>query len=339
MRVGLYLELLTVLGVIEAVRDEVGDLLTPREREAFEHADAFREIRRRVNVGRLARGVGAARDRVSGLGTPRAGPVSARNLLAKRRATLEFLHVHHEDLQARDRARRARTPTTRRRPGTACSATPSAPCCARRRTRSRSSAHLPAEVRRFVLWHRQRAPRPAAHAARARRRSPRLLGDQDGLFASACNQYRASMNHVADWARERALMDHTGDECVPRQVSLLEAHMNQPSRVALLQRRDGYDSDTLEVGADLPEGYEPPLAAVEQLLAGASIFSHPATRPRSAPLARRARPLTFGPMERIIVQGQEGDSLFVVVEGDVEVVLRREDGERRRRRTRCAEAP
>ena len=43
-------------------------------------------------------------------------------------------------------------------------------------------------------------------------------------------------------------------------------------------------------------------------------------------LARTARPLTFGPMERIIVQGQEGDSLFVVVEGAVEVVLRRADG-------------
>ena len=31
-------------------------------------------------------------------------------------------------------------------------------------------------------------------------------------------------------------------------------------------------------------------------------------------------------MERIIVQGQEGDSLFVVVEGTVEVLLRRADG-------------
>ena len=43
-------------------------------------------------------------------------------------------------------------------------------------------------------------------------------------------------------------------------------------------------------------------------------------------LAGSARPLTFGPMERIIVQGQEGDSLFAVVEGTVEVFLRREDG-------------
>ena len=43
-------------------------------------------------------------------------------------------------------------------------------------------------------------------------------------------------------------------------------------------------------------------------------------------LAGSAKPLTFGPMERIIVQGQEGDSLFAIVEGTVEVFLRREDG-------------
>jgi CRP-like cAMP-binding protein len=120
-------------------------------------------------------------------------------------------------------------------------------------------------------------------------------------------------------------MDHTGEECVPRQVSLLEAHMNQPSRVALLQRRDGYRSERLEVGAELPEHYEPPLAAVEALLADAPIFAMLEADEVQA-LARAARPLTFGPAERIIVQGLEGDSLFVVAEGEVEVVLRRADG-------------
>jgi CRP-like cAMP-binding protein len=154
---------------------------------------------------------------------------------------------------------------------------------------------------------------------------PRLLGDQDGLFASACNQYRASMNHVAAWAQERGLMDHTGEEAVPRQVSLLEAHMNQPTRVALLQQRDGYRSERLKVGADLPAGYEPPLAEVGKLLAGTPVFALLGAE-EIATLARTARPLTFGPMERIIVQGQPGDSLFVVVEGAVEIVLRRSDG-------------
>ena len=111
-------------------------------------------------------------------------------------------------------------------------------------------ADLPVEVRKFVLWHRRgngsavlRVPGPL----------PKLLGDQDGLFGAACNQYRDSMNQVADWARAQGLMDYTGEEAIPRGVSLFEAHLYQPSRVALLQRRDGYDADRIEVGAELPE--------------------------------------------------------------------------------------
>src|SRR3954452_9709858 len=100
-----------------------------------------------------------------------------------------------------------------------------------------------------------------------------MLGDQDGLFASACNQYRASMNQVADWAQDEGLMDHAGEECVPRQVSLLEAHMNQPTRVALLQRRDGYSSDTLKVGAELPPDYTPPLVDLAKRRADTSLFA------------------------------------------------------------------
>ena len=37
LRVGVYLELLTCLGIFEAVRDDVGDLLAPDERDAFDH--------------------------------------------------------------------------------------------------------------------------------------------------------------------------------------------------------------------------------------------------------------------------------------------------------------
>ena len=48
-------------------------------------------------------------------------------------------------------------------------------------------------------------------------------------------------------------------------------------------------------------------------------------------LARTARPQLFGPMERIIVQGQEGDSLFAVVDGTVEVAAAARG--RRRRQT------
>ena len=156
---------------------------------------------------------------------------------------------------------------------------------------------------------------------------PRLFGDQDGLFASACNEYRASMNHVADWAQTEGLMDYSGQEAIPRQVSLLEAHMNQPSRVGLLQGRDGYDpAEPLKVGVDLPPDYEPPLNDLRELIADTPLFAL-LTPEEVDQLASTARPLTFGPTERIIVQGQPGGSLFVVVEGEVEVMLRRADGE------------
>lgn len=323
VRVGLYLELLTCLGVIEAVKDEAGDLLSAGERDAFEHDESFAELRARLNVEGW-RGVwGLRRIAFPVRGTLRTGPVAAVNLLNKKRTTLQFLRIHHEDLKC---AIELTGPNPHNAQETWQRVFRDAERAVLRQTPDAfpELAHLPAEVRKFLLWHR-RGHFGLRRALYVPGPLPGLLGDQDGLFASACNQYRASMNQVADWAKERGLTDHTGEEAVPRQVSLLEAHMNQPSRVALLQRRDGYRSERLEVGADLPTGYEPPLAEVEKLLAGTPVVSVLGEEAISV-LARTARPLTFGPMERIIVQGQPGDSLFVVAEGAVEIVLRRPDG-------------
>jgi CRP-like cAMP-binding protein len=321
VRVGLYLEFLTALGIVEAVKDDFGDLLSAEERAVFEHSDAFAEIRARVNVTGW-RGVWNLRHIVT-RGLPRTGPVSAMNLLAKRRATLEFLHVHHEDLQ---HAIELAGPNLGHAQETWHRVFRDAERAVLRQTPDAfpELGDLPPEVRRFVLWHR-RGQLGLRRVLRVPGPLPKLFGDQDGLFGSACNQYRDSMNHVADWARDRQLMDHTGVESVPRGVSLFEAHLNQPSRVALLQRRDGYASDRLEVGAELPPDYAPPLNVLAELLGETEPFSI-LTADELALLAHTARPQLFGPMERIIVQGQEGDSLFAVVEGTVEVVLRREDG-------------
>src|SRR3954451_24360808 len=89
--VGLSLELLTGLGIAEAVRPDVGDILTPTERAAADgwsdlelDAEGWKRVWELREIDREK---------------PRLGPVSALNLLNKRRATLEFLHVHHEDLK------------------------------------------------------------------------------------------------------------------------------------------------------------------------------------------------------------------------------------------------
>jgi CRP-like cAMP-binding protein len=320
LRVSVYLEFLTFLGICEAV-DE--DLLSPAERAAYETAEGFAELRSRVD-GRAWREVWKLREiAFARRGVPRTGPVAAANLLAKKRATLAFLEAHHADLRHavelagrnHHNAQETWQRVFRDAERAVLSRTPAA---------FPEVAFLSDQVRDFVLWHR-RGRFELGRTLRLPRAIGALVADQDGLFGAACNQYRASMNEVADWAKEHGLMDHTGLECVPRQVSLLEARVNQPSRIAVLQQRDGHGPD-LDVRAELPAAFQRPAAEIESLLAALPLF---ALLPREEvrTLARTARPLTLGPTERLVVQDQAGGSLFVVAEGEVEVVLRRDGGE------------
>ena len=319
VRVGLYLEFLTFLGIGEAVDDE---LLSPEERAAYE-SEAFDDLRSRVD-GRAWREVWDLREiAFARRGMPRTGPVAATNLLAKKRATLRFLEVHHADLRHaielagrnHHNAQETWQRVFRDAERAVLSRTPTA---------FPELAFLTPQVRDFVLWHR-RGRFELGRTVRLPRTISALMADQDGLFGSACRQYRASMNEVAAWAKQRGLMDYTGARCVPRQVSLLEARVNQPDRVATLQRRDGYGPD-LDVPAELPAAFQRPAAEIEGLLAAVPLF---ALLPEEevGSLARSARPLTLGPTERLVVQDQAGGSLFVVAEGEVEVVLRRDGGE------------
>jgi CRP-like cAMP-binding protein len=323
MRVGLYLEFLTFLGISEAVRDDVGDLLSPAEREAFETNAWFAEIRACLNEAGWREAWAEREIQFPRWGTPRAGPVSALNLLAKKKATLRFLDVHHDDLKhairlagrnhhnAQETWQRVFRDAERAVLRNVATAFP-------------ELEFLAPATRDFALWHRK-GRFELGRTVRLPSSLTGLFADQDGLFGSACAQYRDSMNEVADWAKQRTLMDHTGAECIPRQVSLLEAHVNQPSRVALLQRHDGYGPD-LDVGAELPATYRRPAAEIEALLSDVPIFAVLSPDERRS-LARTARPLTLGPTERLVVEGQAGGSMFVLAEGDLEVLLRRDNGE------------
>jgi CRP-like cAMP-binding protein len=323
LRVGLNLEFLTFLGICEAVRADVGDLLTEAERAAFEDGECFAELRSCVDA-RAWREVWELRQiAFPRRGVPRAGPVALTNLLAKKRATMRFLEVHHADLRHaielagrnHHNAQETWQRVFRDAERAVLRSTPGA---------FPELGFLSEQARDFVLWHR-RGRFELGRTLRLPGAVSALFADQDGLFGSASCQYRASMNEVADWAKRQGLMDHTGVECVPRQVSLLEARVNQPDRVATLQRHDGYGPD-LEVDAEPPAAFQRPAAELEGLLAALPLF---AVLPADevAVVARTARPLTLGPTERLVVQGQAGGSLFVVAEGDVEVLVRRADGE------------
>jgi CRP-like cAMP-binding protein len=82
----------------------------------------------------------------------------------------------------------------------------------------------------------------------------------------------------------------------------------------------------IRAGAEPPATYRRPAGEIEALLAAVPIFALLAPAELGA-LARTARPLTLGPTERLVVQGQDGDSLFVLADGELEVVLRRDGGE------------
>ena len=312
VRVGLYLELLTFLGICEAVPD--AELLSPAERHAFETDPAFAELRSRIDPDGWREVWELRRIAFPRRGAPRTGPVSGMNLLAKKKATLRFLHVHHEDLkhaialagENRHNAQETWQRVFRDAERAVLRNIPQA---------FPELGFMPEPLRDLILWHRGVRVPPALGG---------VLADQQGLFASACNQYRASMNGVARWARHGGLMDHTGRECVPRQVSLLEAHVNQPARVALLQRYDGY-GPALDVGAALPEQYRRPATELAGLLADAPLFAELSEVEREA-LARAARPMTLGPTERLVIQGHAGTrSLYVLADGELEVLRRDSD--------------
>ena len=304
LRVGVYLELLTCIGIFEAVRDDVGDLLDPRERAAFEESDVFAEIRRRVNPQAWRAVWGMRRMSFPGFGSPRTGPVSVLNLLRKRDATLRFLHVHHEDLKhaielagpnrfnSQETWQRVFRDAERAVMRQAAAAFP-------------ELGFLPAPAREVVLWQRVG------------------FAGQQGLYPTACNQYRASMNAVADWAMGRGLMDHASAQCVPPEASLLEAYARDRARVPVLQRQDGLGPSLTVVEPAIAR--EPTTEEIERLLAAVPIFRMLSADDVHA-LALGARPLLLGPTQRFVVEGHEGTSLFLVGEGHVEVRLRKEDG-------------
>ncbi len=323
LRVGLYLEFLTCLGIFEAVKDEYPDMLSPEERNAFENDPAFAQIRKKINV-EAWKEVWALREvtpRTSGLFA--AGPVSLTNMLRKEKATLSFLHAHHEDLK---HAIELAGPNLNNAQETWHRVFRDA----ERAVLNKNSVAFPEmhylepRYQNFVLWHQAGDLRflglyamPAALTS--------LFGDQDGLLPSACRQYRKSMNEVARWARERGLMDYTGDECIPGSASLLEAYMaSNKALLAALQRRDGY-GPTLEMDERRPAEESAGPEEIAALLRRVPVFK-PLMERELTKLARKARRATFGPLDRILHQGQEGSSLFVLESGTVEVLVRQRDG-------------
>ncbi|MCB0601176.1 MAG: cyclic nucleotide-binding domain-containing protein [Saprospiraceae bacterium] len=317
LRVGLYLELLTCLGIIEVAKQEGLDLLSSRERKIFGQLPSFEAIRNRIDVKAWKKVWAARKIAVSGVRPNKNMPVSFGNLLRKKTATLMFLHAHHEDLKQaielagvnvhnsqetwhrvfRDAERAVLKMDEQAFP---------------------ELNFLTTDLKKFVLWHERGN---YFGLKLIPKQFSRAFGDQDGLYLSACRNYRNSMNEVAEWAKSRGLMEYTGKECVPASASILENYLAKNyGRLKYLQNQDGY----LE-GLDVKDREEAetrfPVEDIYNTLSRVSIFKA-LHKDELQQLAQRARPIELGHLERIIVQDREGSSLFVLHEGSLEVVGR-----------------
>ncbi|MEO5817130.1 MAG: cyclic nucleotide-binding domain-containing protein [Gemmatimonadaceae bacterium] len=122
-------------------------------------------------------------------------------------------------------------------------------------------------------------------------------------------------------------MEFSGTECIPESVSLLETHVaGNRQRFQHLQERDGYQ-DTLAVHDREYVETGPDVDAIASAIDKISLF-RVLTRDEIVGVARRARVIHLGPQERIIVQGRTGSSLFVIYDGELEVIAKRNGRDR-----------
>jgi CRP-like cAMP-binding protein len=350
MRVGLHLEFLTCLGIVEAVRPEYPDLLSSAERHCWEQSPAFAESRRRVDPARW-REVWAMRSIVFA-GTPltAAGPVDFRNLLKKQTAVLAFLEVHHADLKnaialagpapggGQHTWHRVFRDAERAVLGSSQTAFP-------------ELRHLRGSYQNMVLWH-ERGTLPVTPSTALPEWLSAAIGDRDGAYPTAARRYRESMNEVAAWAKGRGLMDYYGTECIPPSASLIEARLvADDDRYAALQAEDGFgpppdrtryrladanaalgrDADPGEGealdGANGGTADEAAAEIVAAILRATEIFQ-PLTSAEILQLAHNAKRRTYVAGDEIIHEGQPSVGLHLIERGSVEVrVVQADDTE------------
>lgn len=330
--VGLWLEYLTCVGVFEMVRETDPEMLSPAERTLLEEAPRFEEVRRRINPKRWSE-VWEPRDILSRRYAPlAAGPVSFLNLLKKQEGTLSFLEAHHEDLihavelsgpnlvSSQEAWHRVFRDAERAVTNSSLAAFP-------------ELRHVPAAYREFALWHEKGDFGALPGGFLLPKAVSSAFGDQDGIYPSAARQYRESMNHVANVCQESGLMEHAGEECVPKEVSLIEALIDGDDRqFKVLQARDGYGGSLTATSQTLTLRATPGRRSIRELLRVHPLFETLSDSELEA-LTENAEVAQAVPTQEIVTQGADGSSMFVLESGLVDVEIQNEAGEVRTVRT------
>lgn len=323
--VGLWLEYLTCVGVFETVRDTHPDMLSATERRLLEEAPRFFEVRTRINPKRWSEVWGPRKILPKGYSPLAAGPVSFLNLMKKQEGTLRFLEAHHEDLvhavdlagpnlvSSQEAWHRVYRDAERAVTNSSLAAFP-------------ELRHVPPAYREFALWHEKGDFSRLPGGFLLPKSVTAALGDQDGIYPSAARQYRASMNHVAQICRSKGLMEYAGAEAVPREVSLIEALIEKDDqRFKVLQARDGYGGSLTAVSQTLTPRVTPGRKSMRELFRVHPLFESLQEDELEA-LADAARVVHAVPTEAIVTQGEDGNSMFLLESGRLDVEITGADG-------------
>lgn len=324
LRTTVYQKFLTALGMYEAIREITGrDLLSPKEREIYSQSPEFAEIRNKLNVKRWMKVIQDHKILFETNNMPMAGPVSAQNIVNKLNVCLAFLEAIGHDLKnafEMTKTSEYNAQETIQRLFRDCER------AVLRKTLDTfpEVKFLNRQVTEVLLWH-ERGKLEIPSLKWVPKPFMQLFGESDGIFVALCNKCRYVLNEVCNWAKAHNYMDYTGNECIPKKVSLLQAYLGgQKALIDRLQLRDGY-AQHIEIEPKLPEDVVNITEIVFSLINEVPVFAM-LTEQERRQLTRSARMITLAPMERIIVQGREGSSLFLVCEGILEALVRQSDG-------------
>jgi len=143
---------------------------------------------------------------------------------------------------------------------------------------------------------------------------PRLYEEHSSLFSGFVKKYLKGMNLIAEKGKKNKFFDYCGKKCIPEKMSSFESLLVQRN-LTFSSENKGLLKTTVSFPAEISlhdQAYT--------LLKSTCIFEIIPEEDLKN-LANVIRPIKLKPLEKIISQGDQGSSLFIVLDGSLDVYL------------------
>lgn len=313
MRVYVYLEFISVLGFAEAVKDEYGDLLSHKEREALEEYSEFKQIKNRLNVNNWKEIWKHRHIIISKQGVPKLGEVSSQNIQEKRNVMLLFLNTYKHDLY--NAIEIAGANTTNAQESFKCIFQNLEMILLNNMFETIPELNfINDQSNKFILLNDKN------HLTKSSRNwILKMFGQQDGLLIEISSKYRDILNDVAQWVKKKQLIDYIGNSCIPQEASLIHWIVNH--KLDQLDRMNELN----QIEALSTSFFTTDERRKSSIFKEKSFFKI-LTNEECEFLANISREIMLRAKERIMIEGEPGSSLFIVGKGSLEVLMRNKDG-------------